>query len=103
MTVIVNKKLELQCFAKCIPEPPDYQWFYYGNSTSVPIKGAKYWKFIVSNVTLKHTGHYCCRVQNRRKLNDENYAVFSEYAKVNVQADEKTDFGMLFSAVILYL
>lgn len=87
-TVGVNEMLELRCIAKCIPEPPDYQWFY---GDSVPLKGAKSWKLMIPKVMMNHSGYYCCRIQNRR-LKDDRYAVFSQYAKVTV-IDQHVELG----------
>ena len=92
MTIFVNEKLELRCAAKCIPEPPDYQWFYYG-ATSVPLKDAKSWRLIIDKVTMHHNGYYCCRVHNRRRLKDVDYAVFSQYAMVTVKGNKHADTG----------
>lgn len=98
MTVNVNNKVELECYAKCIPEPVDYQWFYY-NRTSIPLKGAKSWKLIINKITMSNAGHYCCRVQNRR-LRDDRYAVFSQYATVNVVDSKHAELGVLFTVII---
>ena len=90
-TVNVNERLELRCIAKCIPEPPDYQWFYY-HTAPVAIKGAKSWKFIIERVTMNNARYYCCRVQNRR-IKDDRYAEFSRYAQVIVTESKYSELG----------
>ena len=92
-TIVVNEKLELRCAAKCIPEPPDYQWFYCYETTSIPVKGAKSWKLIINKVMMGHTGYYCCRVHNRRRLRDDCYAEFSQYAMVTVKNHKHAELG----------
>ena len=99
LTVNVNEKLELQCIAKCIPEPPDYQWFYYRNTSVAFLKGKKSWKLVIDKVTMGNTGYYCCRVQNRR-LKEDKYAVFSDYAEVIVKDNTHTELGMLLMVTI---
>ena len=92
----VNEKLELRCFARCIPEPPDYQWWLYNGRTTVPIRGAKSWRLSIDKVTVNHTGQYCCRVQNRRKINVNGYATFSQYAQVLVTDCKHPELGTSF-------
>lgn len=101
VTVNVNERLELRCIANCVPEPPDYQWFYYApNGTSViPLKGKKSWKLGIDKVAMSNTGQYCCRVQNRR-LKEDKYAVFSGYAAVMVKDNTHTELGMLLEIII---
>lgn len=96
VTVSVNEKLQLRCVANCIPEPPEYQWFYCApNSTSpVPLKGKKTWRLVIDKAVMGNAGYYCCRVQNRR-LREDKYAVFSDYAKVDVKDNTHTELGML--------
>ena len=101
VTVNVNERLELQCIANCVPEPPDYQWFYYApNGTSViPLKGKKSWRLVIDKIAMGNIGHYCCRVQNRR-LKEDKYAVFSDYATVMVKDNTHTELGMLLVIII---
>lgn len=83
-TVMSNERLELECIANCIPEPPAYQWFYYDRSIEnyKLISGAKDWKLVIEPITVRDSGTYSCRVQNRR-IKDAKRAVFT-YAKVVV-------------------
>ena len=101
LTVNVNEKLELQCFAKCIPEPPERQWFYCAPNSTSPIllKGKKSWKLVIDKARTNNTGYYCCRVQNRR-LKEDKYAVFSDYAEVIVKDNTHTELGMLLTVTI---
>jgi len=101
-TVNVNERLELQCIAKCIPEPADYQWFFYLTTAVTAIKGAKNWKLIIEKVTMNHTGYYCCRVQNRR-IKDDRYAEFSKYARVTVTDYRYSGLGTVTITIIKVL
>jgi len=96
---MTNERLELQCIANCIPEPPAYQWFRYDQSIKSYrlISGAKDWKFVIQSVSLRDGGVYSCRVQNRR-IKDDKGAVFT-YARVVVKEYVNPELGNTLTKV----